>query len=171
MKRMKRFCALLLALCMMFALAPAASAANGTIVMNLNSNTMTVNGTSVAIDSDASIKPQVKKINGNGYTMLPLRAVVEAMGGTVAYNASTKVITLTYNGNTLTHTIGTTKATVNGTAKTMDVASYAENNRTYVHLRVIEMLSSGVKVNWNASSPNTVTITYTPGTSSATKNV
>lgn len=170
MKRMKRFCALLLALCMMFALAPAASAANGTIVMNLNSNKMTVNGSSVAIDSDASIKPQVKKVNGNGYTMLPLRAVVEAMGGTVAYNASTKVITLTYNGNTLTHTIGSTKATVNGTAKTMDVASYADNNRTYVHLRAIELLSSSVKVNWNASSPNTVTITYPQGTSS-TKNV
>ena len=170
MKRMKRFCALLLALCMMFALAPAASAANGTIVMNLNSNKMTVNGSSVAIDSDASIKPQVKKVNGKGYTMLPLRAVVEAMGGTVAYNASTKVITLTYNGNTLTHTIGSTKATVNGTAKTMDVASYADNNRTYVHLRAIELLSSSVKVNWNASSPNTVTITYPQGTSS-TKNV
>lgn len=171
MKRMKRFCALLLALCMLFALAPVASAANGTIVMNLNSNTMTVNGTSKQIDSDTSIKPQVKKINGAGYTMLPLRAVVEAMGGTVSYNATTKVITMTYAGNTLTHTIGTKTATVNGASKTMTIASYAENNRTYVHLRAIELLSSSVKVDWNASSPNTVTITYPQQTSSSTKMV
>lgn len=171
MKRMKRFCALLLALCMLFVLAPVASAANGTIVMNLNSNTMTVNGTSKQIDSDTSIKPQVKKINGAGYTMLPLRAVVEAMGGTVSYNATTKVITMTYAGNTLTHTIGTKTATVNGASKTMTIASYAENNRTYVHLRAIELLSSSVKVDWNASSPNTVTITYPQQTSSSTKMV
>ena len=171
MKRMKRFCALLLALCMLFALAPVASAANGTIVMNLNSNTMTVNGTSVAIDADAAIKPQVKKINGAGYTMLPLRAVVEAMGGTVAYNATTKVITMTYGGNTLTHTIGTKTATVNGASKTMTIASYAENNRTYVHLRAIELLSSSVKVDWNANEPNKVTITYPQQTASNTKNV
>lgn len=171
MKRMKRFCALLLALCMLFALAPVASAANGTIVMNLNSNTMTVNGTSKQIDSDTSIKPQVKKINGAGYTMLPLRAVVEAMGGTVSYNATTKVITMTYAGNTLTHTIGTKTATVNGASKTMTIASYAENNRTYVHLRAIQLLSSSVKVDWNAASPNTVTITYPQQTSSSTKMV
>lgn len=171
MKRMKRLGALLLALCMLFSLAPVASAANGTIKMTLNSNTMTVNGTSVKIDSDSAIKPQVKTVNGAGYTMLPLRAVVEAMGGTVAYDAASKVITLTYGGNTLKHTIGTKTATVNGVSKSMSIASYAANNRTYVHLRAIELLSSSVKVNWTASAPNDVTITYPQTTAGGAKTV
>lgn len=169
---MKRLGALLLALCMLFSLAPVASAANGTIKMTLNSNTMTVNGTSVKIDSDSSIKPQVKTVNGAGYTMLPLRAVVEAMGGTVAYDSASKVITMTYGGNTMKHTIGTKTATVNGASKSMSIASYAANNRTYVHLRAIELLSPSVKVNWSASAPNDVTISYPQTTTSTgTKNV
>ena len=172
MKRMKRLGALLLALCMLFSFAPVASAANGTIKMTLNSNTMTVNGQSVKIDTDSAIKPQVKKVNGLGYTMLPLRAVVESMGGTVAYDAATKVITMTYGGNTMKHTIGTSTATVNGAVKSMAIASYAANNRTYVHLRAIELLSSSVKVNWSASAPNDVTITYPQTTvSNGTKTV
>ncbi|MBR3866677.1 MAG: copper amine oxidase N-terminal domain-containing protein, partial [Butyricicoccus sp.] len=171
MKRMKRLGALLLALCMLFSFAPVASAANGTIKMTLNSNTMTVNGTSVKIDSDSAIKPQVKTVNGAGYTMLPLRAVVEAMGGTVAYDSATKVITMTYGGNTLKHTIGTKTATVNGVSKSMSIASYAANNRTYVHLRAIELLSSSVKVNWTASAPNDVTITYPQTASNGPKTV
>ena len=171
MKRMKRLTALVLTLCMLFTLAPVASAANGTIKMTLNSNTMTVNGTSVKIDSDSAIKPQVKTVNGKGYTMLPLRAVVEAMGGTVAYDSATKVITMTYNGSTVKHTIGTKTATVNGVSKTLEIASYAANNRTYVHLRAIELLSSSINVSWVATAPNDVTITYPQTAVSGPKTV
>lgn len=156
---MKRLGTLLLALCMLFTLAPAALAAESNIKLTLDSNTMVVNGEEVAIDADPAIKPQVK---GGGYTMLPLRAVVEALGGTVAYDPATKVITLTYKDNVLEHTLGTADATVNGEPQTMAIASYAENNRTYVHLRAIEMLSADIQVLWRQEAPKEVEIVCIP---------
>ena len=159
MKQPKRLSALVLALCMLFVLAPAASAADDSITLTLDSSTMTVNGEATLIDADPAIKPQVR---GGGYTMLPLRAVVEALGGTVAYDPATKVITLTYGDNTLTHTIGTATATVNGESKTMAIASYAENNRTYVHLRAIELLSADIQVIWRQEAPKEVEIVCIP---------
>ena len=167
MKRVKRLGTLLLALCMLFSFAPAVSAASGTIQMTLDSNTMTVNGETVQIDTDPAIKPQVKTIDGKGYTMLPLRAVVESLGGTVAYDAATKVITLTYGDSTLMHAIGTDTATVNGETQTMAIASYAENNRTYVHLRAIELLSADIQVLWSQDAPKNVEITCIPARVSA----
>ena len=159
MKHLKHFGVLFLALCMLFTLAPAAMAADSSIQLTLDSNTMIVNGEEVAIDADPAIKPQVK--NG-GYTMLPLRAVVESLGGTVAYDPASKVITLTYKDNVLEHTLGTANAAVNGEAKTMAIASYAENNRTYVHLRAIELLSPEIQVLWSAEAPKEVKIVCIP---------
>ena len=160
MKRRKRFCALLLAAVLLLTCAPTVTAADGMIVMNLGSNVMTVNGETVAIDTDPAIKPQVKTVNGFGYTMLPLRAVVESMGGTVAYDAATQNITMTYGGTTMTHVIGTATAWVDGVSQPLAIASYAANNRTYVHLRAIELLSSSITVNWNTNDRDRVVITY-----------
>ena len=164
MKFGKRLCAFVLSAVMLLASVPAVSAANGTIIMNLGSNVMTVNGSTVAIDVDPAIKPQVQTVNGFGYTMLPLRAVVESMGGQVYYDIATKNITMTYNGTTVTHVIGTSTAYVNGTARELAIASYAANNRTYVHLRAIELLSSSIAVNWNANDRNRVEIVYPQNT-------
>ena len=160
MKFGKRLCAFVLSAVMLLASVPAVSAANGTIIMNLGSNVMTVNGNTVAIDVDPAIKPQVHTVNGYGYTMLPLRAVVESMGGQVYYDIATKNITMLYEGTTVTHVIGTSTAYVNGTARELAIASYAANNRTYVHLRAIELLSSSIAVNWNANDRNRVEIVY-----------
>ena len=160
MKSGKRLCALLLSVVMLLVSVPAVSAANGSIVMNLGSNTMFVNDSPVAIDTDPAIKPQVKTINGFGYTMLPLRAVVESMGGTVAYDSATKNITMTYNGTTVTHVIGTATAFVNGVSQPLAITSYAANNRTYVHLRTIELLSPSITVYWNQNAPERVEINY-----------
>ncbi len=156
----KRLCALLLAVVLLLVSVPVVSAADGTIVMNLGSNVMTVNGGTVAIDTDPAIKPQVQTVNGFGYTMLPLRAVVESIGGTVAYDAATKNITMTYNGTTMTHVIGTATAYVNGVSQPLAITSYAANNRTYVHLRAIELLSPSITVTWEQSAPDRVEITY-----------
>ena len=64
---------------------PAALAddSNGLIELTLNSGEMLVNGEAMRIDADPAVVPQVK---GAGYTMLPLRAIVEAMGGEIIYD-------------------------------------------------------------------------------------
>lgn len=55
MKRMKRLCALLPMLCIMFVFT--ASAEGGSIIMHISSNQMEVNGRSIAIDADAAVMP------------------------------------------------------------------------------------------------------------------
>lgn len=160
MKHLQRFCTLLFACALLAVFAPSALAAGGSIEMRLGSNTMSVNGAPAAIDPDAAIMPQVHTVDGKGYTMLPLRAVVESMGGTVDYDAATKIITMTYNGTTMTHQIGTSHAQVDGAGRPLAIASYAANNRTYVHLRAIELLDPGITVEWSASDRDRIGITW-----------
>lgn len=156
MRRTKRLGALLIALVMIFTMLPittaGAAATSGNIVLTMNSTTFTVNGTSTKIDAEGS-----KPVQSKGYTMLPLRAIVEATSGSLSYNASTKQITVVRGGDTVVLTLGSKTAKVNGANRTLGAAPYASNNRTYVHIRTLELL--GMKVDWNATN-KTVTVNF-----------
>lgn len=95
--------------------------------------------------------------------MLPLRAVVESMGGTVGYDATTRMITMTFGSVTMTHQIGTSSAVVNGVSQPLAIASYAANGRTFIHLRAIELLNPDIAVDWNAADRDRVEITFPQG--------
>jgi outer membrane protein assembly factor BamB len=58
----------------------------------INKKTAKINGKEVPISSNGKLYPTIY----NGKTLLPLRFVADALGCTVNYEASTKVITLTY---------------------------------------------------------------------------
>lgn len=148
MKKFKRLGALFVALCMMFSLAAfsASAAANGAIVLTIGSPTMSVNGTAKTIDAEGSRASLYQ-----GSTMLPLRSVIESMGGTISWNAAAKQIVMKYNGATVTMTLGSKVAYVNGTEKRMAVAPFTDNGRTYVWLRALEYFP-GVTVNWRADT-------------------
>ena len=148
MKKFKRLGALFVALCMMFSLAAfsASAAANGAIVLTIGSPTMSVNGTAKTIDAEGSRASLYQ-----GSTMLPLRSVIENMGGTISWNAAAKQIVMKYNGATVTMTLGSKVAYVNGTEKRMAVAPFTDNGRTYVWLRALEYFP-GVTVNWRADT-------------------
>lgn len=148
MKLSKRLGALLVALCLILTMIPAAFAANttGAITLTIGSSTMSVNGASTTIDAQGSRATIYK-----GYTMLPIRGVVENMGGTADWNASTKQVTLRYNGSTVVLTLGSSTAYVNGVRKSMSVAPFTDNGRTYVWLRTVEFFPN-VTVNWRADT-------------------
>lgn len=146
MKKFKRLSALFVALCMLFSMTAFAAGATGAIVLTIGSPTMSVNGTAKTIDAEGSRASLYK-----GNTMLPLRSVVENMGGTVSWNASTKQIMMKYNGSTVTMTLGSKIAYSNGVKKTMTVAPFTDNGRTYVWLRSLEFFP-GVTVNWRADT-------------------
>ena len=93
----------------------AAAAGTGSIVLTINNPSMTVNGTESNIDANGS-KPALDK---GGYTMLPLRGVVEAMGGNLTWDAKTRTITMTKDNQNVQLTVGSTKAVVDGTTKDM----------------------------------------------------
>ena len=164
---MKRFCTLFLSLTLLLlCLVPTASAAG--------SVTIKVNGTAV-IWTDAQ-----PFINSDGRTMVPLRAVADAMGLDVSWDSSTRTASFSqsgvaYNGkcpwtNTIQFPIG--KKTAIGVAAAnwvnsepdidysyiqMDTAAVIKNGRTYAPVRYLsEYFDCTVK--WNGST-QTVTIT------------
>lgn len=170
MKFIKRLGAFFVALCLMATMVPAAFAADakttGAITLTIGSSTMSVNGTSTTIDAEGSRATLYK-----GYTMLPLRSVVENMGGTVDWNAANQKITLKYNGSTVTMTLGSKTAYANGVAKSMSVAPFTDNGRTYVWLRSLEFFP-GVTVDWRADTRQaTVVYPMVAGSTLATQPV
>lgn len=170
MKFIKRLGALFVALCLMATMVPAAFAADakatGAITLTIDSSTMSVNGTSTTIDAEGSRATLYK-----GYTMLPLRSVVENMGGTVSWNAANQQITMKYNGSTVSMTLGSKTAYANGVAKSMSVAPFTDNGRTYVWLRSLEFFP-GVTVDWRADTRQaTVVYPMVAGSTLATQPV
>ncbi len=85
-------------------------------------------------------------------TFLPFRAVLEAMGAEVDYDAATSTVTAQRDGVSLAMTLGEKQAriTENGAVRTleMDVAAYAKNNRTYVPVRFAAE-AFGCSVGWD----------------------
>ena len=115
---------------------PAATQTTGsgqgiTIRMKLNDPYMTVNGQRQEVDPGRGTSP----ITINDRTMIPIRAVVEAMGGSIGWEDATQKITITANNHELTMWLGKTDLVVDGQNKTMDVAPQSVNDRTLVPVR------------------------------------
>ena len=168
MKLRKRLSALIVSAALLLtalpAIAPAtASAATtmGSIVLTIDSPTMTVNGTSKAIDAEGS-KPT---LDAGGYTMLPLRGVVEAMGGSLTWDAANRTVTMVKDGQTIKVPIGSTKLTVDGVQKDMlanngtyKAAYINKSGRTLVHVRALQAFNN-TTCTWNQTTKQ-VTVTY-----------
>ena len=93
MKTIKRMMTIFVLTILVLALAAPAWAADAqqtVITMRLGSPNMTVNGEVKPIDTEGTTP-----VTNNGRTMLPLRAVAEALGLEVEWNALTQTITLT----------------------------------------------------------------------------
>ena len=172
MKLRKRLSALIVSAALLLtalpAIAPAtASAATtmGSIVLTIDSPTMTVNGTSKAIDAEGS-KPT---LDAGGYTMLPLRGVVEAMGGSLTWDAANRIVTMVKDGQNIKVPIGSTKLTVDGVQKDMlanngtyKAAYINKSGRTLVHVRALQAFNN-TTCTWNQTTKQ-VTVTYPTNT-------
>ena len=113
---------------------------------------MTVNGNDMPVDEQGTVPVIV-----NGRTLLPVRAVVEQMGGTVDWNGETQEVTLIYGEDEIKLTIGSTEALLNGEKQTLDVAPTVTNGRTMLPIRFIAE-SFKFNVSWNGDEQR-VTIT------------
>ena len=156
---MKKLISVLLSMCMLMSLTLTACAAeetqtqnDTTIILKIGSPTMTVNGKDMPIDEQGTVPVIV-----NDRTLLPVRAVVEQMGGTVAWNGETQEVTLTYGEDEIKLTIDSTEAFLNGEKQTLDVAPTVMNDRTMLPIRFIAE-SFKFNVEWNESEQS-VTIT------------
>lgn len=87
-------------------------------------------------------QPPIKE---NDRTLVPMRAIFEAMGATVDWNEATKTITAKKDESIITMQIGNTNMTVSGQTITLDVPPKEVNGRTLVPVRAVaEGLKAGV---------------------------
>lgn len=93
---------------------------------------------------------EVKPVVESGRTLVPFRAIFEALGAEVTYDATTRVISGTRGNNSIQMTLGSTSATINGQSVTLDVAPKTIQRRTMVPVRVIAD-ALGVQINYNAA--------------------
>lgn len=128
---------IIFAFIMIFAMSAGALAADNEPSVYLNGKQMTFD-----------VNPYIK----DGRTLVPMRAIFEAVGATVGWDQDTRTVYAVREKNEdaslVTLQIDHDKAFVNSEEKTLDVTATIKNDRTFVPLRfVVEAL--GEKVEWN----------------------
>ena len=123
------------------------------IVLTIGDPMMMVNGEEKEIDPGLGTTPVII----NDRTLLPVRAIVEELGGTVGWNGDTREVTLGYSDSEIVLTIDSTSAALNGTAQTLDTAPTIINDRTMLPIRFIAE-GFGLGVEWNGDTQK-ITIT------------
>jgi len=125
-----------------------------TIVLEINNPYMLVNNVTYPIDDNRGTAPIIM----NSRTLLPIRAIIEKLGGTVNFMADSRSININLGNNNVYLTLDKTLAYVNGQAKYLDVAPTSINGRTMIPVKFV-MDNLGGSVIWNATT-GSVTITY-----------
>jgi len=133
-----------------------------TIILQIGNQNMSVNGTSQEIDPGRGTKPIIK----NSRTLLPIRAIIEALGGSVEWNDTDKRVTIRLGKSIIKLQIGNAMAYANGSVVPIDstnpkVVPEIINSRTMIPLRFVAE-NLGASVNWNGVT-QTITITYPEG--------
>jgi uncharacterized repeat protein (TIGR02543 family) len=126
-----------------------------TMVLTIDIKTMTVDSARVVLDAPAAIVED--------RTLVPLRAVVEHLGGSIVWDAKTRQVTLKARGTTITLTIGKSTALVNGKSLAIDlknskVVPVLSSSRTMLPLRFVSE-NLGLQVEWNAET-RTITVNW-----------
>ncbi len=137
-------------------------------ILRINNNSFTVYG--ISKSNDISLKKEIKVVlNGeniefdqppiiiDGRTLVPLRAIFEAMGATVDWNDKTKTVTSRLNPTTIQLKIGNNILYKNDTAVALDVPAQLINGYTMVPARAIAE-AFGADVDWEGNT-QTVYIT------------
>ena len=125
------------------------------VVLQIGKPTCTANGVSRTLDS-----PPVMK---DARTLLPIRAIIEALGGTIVWNPTQKKVAVTLGGSIIELWIGKNTAKVNAVNTPIDpsnsrVVPEIINSRTMLPLGFVAE-NLGAAVAWDPST-QTITITY-----------
>lgn len=127
------------------------------LVLFIGSNTLTtlaISAPRVTLDGE-DVSFDVPPITINGRTLVPLRAIFEAMGVTVQWNAETNTVTATEGTTTIVLQIDNLNATVNGNTVSLDVPAQIVNSRIMVPTRFIAE-SLGSEITWDADEETVV---------------
>ena len=159
---MKKIVATLVMLCsVLFMFGSGAYAADTnaalSLTMQVGNSMMSVNGTQKEIDPGRATTPIII----GGRTLVPIRAIVEEMGGAAVWDQDSQTTTLTYENDTIQLTMNSTTAYYNGEAYTLDAAPTTINERTMLPIRFIAE-SFRFTVDWNPAE-QVITMTKNEG--------
>lgn len=87
-------------------------------------------------------------IDENDRTMVPVRAISEALGAVVGWDAASRTVTIANDDFEITLTIGSSTAKVNGVERWMDTVPVIRNDRTMVPIRFVSSFL-GANVDWD----------------------
>jgi len=97
------------------------------VSVTVGANKMVAGSTEIALDVPAYIS--------GGYTMLPVRAVSEALSAVVSWSDATDTVTVFAGQRVISMTIGSKVMVVNGVEVAMNAAPEITNGRTFLPLR------------------------------------
>lgn len=123
-------------------------ASSHTLVLTIGSQVMSVDDVGTLLDSPPIIR--------DGRTLLPIRAVIEALEGSVSWDPVNRKATVTLGTHTVEVWIGSREARVDGVTVALDVAAMIVNSRTLLPLRFVTE-NLGCTVTWDPIG-RTVTI-------------
>jgi len=131
------------------------SLASRKIVLQIGKSAFTVDGTSKTLDSPPVIK--------NARTLVPIRAIIEALGGTVGWDESARKAAVALGGTTIELWIGKGTAAVNGVSTRIDAAGAKVvpeiiSGRIMLPLRFVSE-NLGCSIVW-VNATRTITMTY-----------
>lgn len=101
------------------------------IMLKIDEPTMSVDGIAQEVDPGRGTKPIVVR----GRTMVPIRAIVESMGGTVGWKSSNKEVSLGVNGIDVRMWVDKKELSKNNSKSQIDVPPSVIKGRTFVPLR------------------------------------
>ena len=134
-----------------------AEAKVGTIInLQIDNPVMTVNKDYLEIDPGEGTAPVIR----NDRTLVPIRAIIEALDGTVGWDGATRTVSLRIDDDTVKLIIDSKTAYHNGAAKQLDVSPTIINNRTMLPIRFIAE-SFELSVGWDGDT-RTVTVSDIP---------
>lgn len=115
------------------------------IKVTVGSNQMTAGSKTITLDVPAYIS--------NGYTMLPVRAVTEALSNaaTVRWDDATKTVTITFGSRVISMSVGSKTMTINGVGVAMQAQCEITDSRAFIPLRDLgyALGLNDNKINWD----------------------
>ena len=113
------------------------------LVLQVDRSQMWALGSLAEVDPGRDTAPRLI----DNMTMLPIRAIIEAFGGSAQYLPEIQSTLLELDGHSLQISVDSTRALLDGVPITI-TAPRIESERTLVHIRVVEHL--GLALTWDA---------------------
>ncbi|HEY5582969.1 MAG TPA: copper amine oxidase N-terminal domain-containing protein [Ruminiclostridium sp.] len=117
------------------------------LILNIGKPTMQVSGVEKKLDSQNEVTPVLV----NDTAVVPIRAIIEALGGKVQWEYKERKVTISYNNKVVEFWLNKRNARVNGKEMDAKIAPKSINGRTMIPLRFVSE-GLGLCVNWEGST-------------------